>query len=164
MPVIDLKDTTIYLRDRETNWVEVRVGEGNLTYSERRNIDLDKDRGKLARLREGEQEPLDVSFQFLWEYLRSDGAEPPTLEEALKKQGPAASWVSAATDPLSEGVDASAPYSVHIQIVRDSPCGLLEQTVLVEFNWTELAHDSKNGTIDCKGLCNRVVSTSERLT
>lgn len=162
MPIIDLKDTTIYIRDRATNWIEVRIGEGNLTYSERRNIDLDKDRGKLARIRLGEEEPLDIAFQFIWETLRSDGAEPPTLEEAIKGIGAAASWVSAATEPISNTLDTNAPYSVHIQIVRDSPCGLVEQTVFVEFNWAELSHDSKGGTIDCKGICNRAVGLSER--
>lgn len=162
MPIIDLKETTIYLRDRATNWVEVGVGEGNLTYSERRNIDPDKDRGKAARIREGEQELIDVSFQFYWEYLKSSSPESPTIEEALKREGQASSWVSAASEPDTGDLDVNAPFSVHIQIVRTSTCGDLEQTVLVEFNWTELSHDAKNGTIDCRGICNRVNSISER--
>lgn len=162
MPIIDLKNTTIYIRDRSANWVEARIGEGNLSYSEKRTIDLDKDRGHLARVRLGEEEPLDISFQFYWETLRSKDAELPTLEEALKGIGAAAAWVSAATEPIDNTLDTNAPYSVHIQIVRENPCGPLEQTVFVEFNYTELSHDAKGGTIDCKGICNRAIGLSQR--
>jgi hypothetical protein len=161
MPVIDLKDTTIYVRDRETNWVEVRVGEGNLTYSEKRTVDLDKNRGRLSRTKEGEEEPVEVSFAFLWEYLKGKTADPPTLEECLK--GEADGWVSAATNPSSGGLDEKAPFTVHIQVVReDGDCGETEQYAFAEFTYTEITHDMKNGTIDCRGICNRVQVYSQR--
>lgn len=161
MPLIDLKDATIYLRDRATNWVEVRVGEGNLTYSEKRTIEADKDRGNPGRIREGEKELVEVSFEFLWEEIRS-ATDVPTLEEVLK--GMASGWVSAASNPITGDLDPNAPFSVHIQIVRENACGQIEQYLFVEFNYEELAHDMKNASISCKGICNHYQVQAERLS
>lgn len=162
MPVLDLKDATIYIRDRQLNWVEVVVGEGNLTYSEKRNIELDKDRGHMARTREGEEEPVEVSFQFLWELLKSSGSEDPTIEECIK--GEATDWVSTASNPVTGALDTKAPFSVHIQIVwQINNCSKIEQYLFADFNYTELAGDMKNATIDCKGICNHVQKATERI-
>lgn len=162
MPVLDLKDCTIYIRDRALNWVEVVVGEGNLTHNEKRNIDLDKDRGRLARVREGEQEAVEVSFQFYWELLKSSGSEPPSVEEVLK--GEASGWVSTARNPVTGDLDTKAPFSVHLQIVRNIPnCTKSEQYLFADFNYTEVNGDMRNSVIDCKGICNQVQKLVERL-
>lgn len=161
MPVLDLKDCTIYIRDRATNWVEVVVGEGNLTYNEKRNIETDKDRGHLARIREGEQEPTEVSFQFYWELLKSSGSELPSIEEALK--GEYSGWISTASNPVTGDLDTKAPFSVHIQIVRIIPnCTQSEQYLFADFNFTELNGDMRNSTVDCKGICNHVQKKVQR--
>lgn len=161
MPILDLKDATIYIRDRQLNWIEVRVGEGNLTYTEKRNIESDKDRGHLARIREGEEEPVELSFQFMWELLKSSGSEDPSVEEVLK--GEATGWVSTASNPVTGALDTKAPFSVHIQIVWQIPnCSKGEQYLFADFHYTELAGDLKNAVIDCRGICNHFQKYTER--
>lgn len=171
MPLIDLKHTRLYFRDRATNWIEFGVGEGDLTYTAARNIETDKNRGQLSRVREGEQEPLKVSFQFFWKYLRGSNGDPPTIEDVLYHENEAADWVSAATDLIGGTTDASAPFAVHIQIVFTQTCiasdgttyNAGEQIVLPEFHFTELSHSLRDATVSCSGICNRNVAAKQRI-
>lgn len=171
MPLIDLKHTRFYIRDRATNWIELRVGEGDLTYTAARNIETDKNRGGLSRVREGEKEPVKVNFQFNWTYLRGNSGDPPSIEDVLYHENEAADWVSAATDLVDGLTDLNAPFSVHIQIVFTQTCiasdgttfNTGEQIVLPEFNFQELSHSIKDATVSCSGICNRDVALKQRV-
>ena len=66
---IDMKDTTVKLKDGGSNSITVTVGEGNLTYTERRNIDYTLDRGNLDEVREWDQVPVEVRMDFTWLYI-----------------------------------------------------------------------------------------------
>ncbi len=131
--------------------IEVKIGEGNLTYSENRNIDYILDRGLLDDVREGDQVPMDVNFDFQWEYIvGSSGSAIPTVEEALKGTGEAAAWVS--TDS-----DACRPYAVDLEIEYlpvPSTCGDGEVITFSDFRYETLDHDLREGTISCAGRCN----------
>ena len=61
---IDLKKATVWLKDGATpqNTLEIKVGEGNLTYSEKVNREYTLNRGILDKVRDGDQTPMDVSF------------------------------------------------------------------------------------------------------
>ena len=109
-----------------------------------------KSRGILDTVREGDEEPIDVNFQFVWEFITADSGDPPSIEDALKRIGQAAAWVSSNADSL-------APYSVDIEIVYIPVChSVKEEIIILEwFNYTELAHSLKDATIDCKGTCNK---------
>jgi hypothetical protein len=118
MAQIDLKDATVKIKDNGgSNEITVTVGEGNLTFSEKRNMDYILDRGTLDEVREGDEVPIDVSFDFKWDYISgtSSTGGAPSVEEALKKIGNASSWVS--TDS-----DLCRPYSVDIEIFYNPDC------------------------------------------
>jgi hypothetical protein len=150
MPVLDLKDTTIYIKDAGANGVEAKLGEGNLTYSEKRNIEYHKNRGVLDLTREGDEEPIEVSMDFTWEWLKSSvtAGDPPTPLEALKGIGAASGWASAG--------GACEPYAVDIEIVYDPDCGTTESEhiLLSEFRWEQLDYDAQAGAVSVSGKCN----------
>lgn len=150
MALIDLKFAQITLSDGSTNSLVVNIGTGNLEYTEKRNVDLVKRRGELDTAREGDEEAIDVSFQFIWDTLTaSNDEDPPTVEDVLKHRGNAADWVSVAADP-------DAPFAVDIAIVYTPPCSQAAFTIFLnEFYYAELAHSLEDATIDCKGVCNR---------
>ncbi len=132
------------------NAVYVKVGDGNLTYSEKRNLTYIRDRGFLDTVRKGDDEALDVSLDFTWEFLASPSGEPPTVEEALKQIGNASTWVSTS-------VDACESYAVDIVMLNIPPCATdAESITLPEFRWNSVSHDMRGGKISVKGTCNRL--------
>jgi len=151
---IDLKDCTITLKDGDGHSLEVKVGEGNLTYTESRNIQYTLDRGHLDEVREGDEVPMDVKLDFTWEYLRgsplSASGGTPSIEEALKNIGNADDWVSSDSD-------ACRPYAVDIEVVyapQPANCGDKETITLADFRYEKLDHDIKAGTVSVTGKCN----------
>lgn len=137
----------------------VKIGDGNLTFSEKRPMQYIKDRGKLDSVRLGDEEPLDVRLDFQWEFLSSEtGAIIPTIKEALKQQGAASNWVTTGRDPCE-------PYAVDIHIEYTPFCATSQRelVILPEFRWEDLAHDAKAGHVAVTGKCNVVASTDARV-
>jgi hypothetical protein len=142
--------------------LEVTIGDGNLTFDEKRALEYKKDRGRLDVVRLGDEEPVDVNFQFAWTYLSSASTDTiPTVEEALTQTGGAADW-------LSTGIDCE-PYAVDIIMINTpTGCGATDEPseviTLPDFRHTSLAHDPKAGTVTCQGTCNVVRVIRERAT
>jgi hypothetical protein len=134
------------------NMLEVKVGEGTLTYSEKRAVTYVLNRGHIYSVKLGDDSPVEVSMDFIWEFLRSATGEPPTVEEALKQIGNAADWVSSSTDECE-------PYAVNITICYTPPCGDSERIELADFRWESLDHDLKAGQVSVKGNCNIAFAT-----
>jgi len=158
---IDLKYATIIIRDGDTppNELEVKIGEGNLSYTEAKNIEYTLDRGLLDEVREGDQVPVDASLDFVWEYLKGSGGIP-SVEDALKKRGEAASWVS--SDP-----DACRPYAVDLEIQyspQPAACGDMEVITLQDFRYESLEHDLRGGAVAVAGKCNVTEASVVRKT
>jgi len=131
--------------------LNVKLGEGNFTYDENREIEYLRDRGLMDTYREGDEQPMDVSFDFTWEFLKSlSGAGTPTFEDALKQQGAAADWVSSNT------ADPCASFVVDIEIINAPACGsiLAEVIKLPQFFYTQLSHDSDAAQVSVTGQCN----------
>lgn len=141
----------------QPNQIEVTIGEGNLQYTEKRNIEYVRDRGLLDTVREGDQEPVEVRLDATWEFLRGDTSDPPTIEEVLKQVGNAASWVSSSTD-------ACEPYAVNIDIWYNPPCGTTKDEIikLVDFRWESFDHNMKDGQLSISGKCNVTQATVTR--
>ena len=139
------------------NILEVNVGEGNLTFTEKRNIEYRRNRGLLEGVREGDEEPVEVSFDFEWQYLKSSTGDPVTPSEVIKRNGNAAGWVS--TDP-----DPCALYAIDILVLYHEPCGSVQDELIVlqDFRWETLDHNVKDGQISCKGNCNITQAISTR--
>jgi hypothetical protein len=158
---IDLKDATITIQDDGgANSIEVKIGEGNLTYTERRNIDYTLDRGRLDEVREGDEVPMDVRLDFIWDFITgSTGSGIPTVEDALKRVGEAAAWVS--TD-----ADLCRPYAVDIVITHAPSCAASsspqEVITLGDFRYDQLDHDLRAGSVAVTGRCNVTEATVVR--
>ncbi len=164
--VIDLKDVTLKLRDGTTpiaNEIEIKIGEGNLTYSESRNIEYILDRGRLDEVREGDEVPMDIAFEFVWEFIKGDassGGAPPSIEDAFKNRGNAAAWIS--TD-----ADACRPFALDIILENVPNCGVgasadQEIITLPDFRHESLDHDLRAGQISVTGRCNAVEASVVR--
>lgn len=154
MSVLDLKLCTMKLKDGKTptpNGVEIKIGEGNLSYTEKKKRDYLLDKGKLSDVRNGDEAPLEVKFDFQWEFMRSTSSAVavPTIEEALKNIGAAAEWISSDSD-------ACRPYAVDIELVYEPHCGTKETFVFPEFRYDSLDHDLRGGKVAVVGQCNVV--------
>lgn len=130
------------------NKLTVKIGEGNLTYDEKRNMEYVRDRRAISFVRTGDEDPMDVSMDFIWEFLSSDSGDPPTIEEALKQTGNASTWVTSGSDPCE-------PYCVDLVITYTPPCSGVkaERITLKEYRWESGSHDVKQGTVASKGKC-----------
>jgi hypothetical protein len=129
--------------------LEVKIGTGNLTWTEKRNIEYVRDRGALDTVREGDEEPVEVKTDFTWEFLKADTGNPPSVEDAVKQRGEAVGWTSSSDD-------ACEPYAVDIEIWYNPPCSgeKDEQMLLEDFRWEQLDHNLKDGQVSMSGKCN----------
>lgn len=129
--------------------IEVKIGEGNLTYTENKEYEYLTDRGNLDTVREGNEVPMDVVMDFVYEFVRTGTSEIVTPVDALKGIGGAADWTSSSSDPCE-------PYSVDIVILHEPPCGdaETETTVFPEFRHDSLEFDLSAATISATGRCN----------
>lgn len=140
--------------------LEIKVGEGNLTYDEKRTMEYKKDRGALDTVREGDEEPIDIRLDIQWEWLSAGGSDIfPTPEEVLKNEGLASTWTTSAADPCE-------PYAVDIVIDYDPNCSGVdgERITLIDYRWESLNHDLRAGTLATSGKCNVTRASKERVT
>lgn len=153
-----LKNCTVTIKDGGSNSIELKVGEGTVSWSEKRTIEYTLNRGKISSAdggatREGDDQPLDVSFDIIFEYYKSAGTEDPTPVEALKKEGGASTWATTDSD------DPCAPYAVTIEIVYDPDCdsGIdnpIETITIPRFRYESIDADLNAGTLSVSGTCN----------
>jgi hypothetical protein len=153
---IDLKDVTLKIKDGTPvtpNEIDIKIGEGNFTYTEARNIEYTLDRGLLDEVREGDEIPVDVSFDFVWEFITNGTGSGvvPSIEDALKQKAAAAAWVS--TD-----ADGCRPYAVDLELVNSVNCGSssnpIETITIQDFRYESLDHDLRAGTVAVSGRAN----------
>ena len=142
---LDLKNMTIKVKDGTGTplEVEMKVGEGNLTYSEKKTIEYTLDRGVLDEVREGDEVPVEVSFDLTWEIML--GGE---IKEIIKGDDHTTSYVSTDADPCR-------PYACDIEITYTPPCtGANEVVTLPDFRWESIDSDLRAGTLSVTGKCN----------
>lgn len=164
MAQIDLKKSTLTIKDGGSNSVEVKIGEGNLNYTVRRAVEYNLNRGLLSggTVRNGDEAPCEVRFDFTWEYIKGDTSSSgaPSVEDALLGINAASGWTSTDTDVCQ-------PYCVDLELVYDPECGASgnenkETITFADFRYEQLDHDLRAGTIACTGHCNEVRPTSVR--
>lgn len=157
---ISLKDAYLKLSDGAStpNTLLVKIGEGNMTYSEKRNMEYMLNRGVLDDVREGDEIPVDVSFDYVWQYIIGNGSAEVSVEDFLKRTNGASAYIS--SDP-----DACRPYAVDITIeYMPNPysCGDKETITLADFRYEGLDHDVSNASCSCSGRCNITKASIER--
>jgi hypothetical protein len=129
--------------------IDIKIGEGNLTWSEKKEYVYLLDRGDLDTVKEGNEVPVELSMEFVYEHVTTGTSEDITPSDAIKAAGLAADWVSSATD-LCE------PYCVDIVVVHDVPCGTTQDETLTfaDFRFESLDYDLSAATIAVSGKCN----------
>jgi hypothetical protein len=141
--------------------LEIKVGDGTLTYSETKNREYKMNRGRLDRVRDGDEAPMEISTTFAWTYIKAYSTDAiPQPEDCLKQRGVAAGWVSTG--------EACDPYSVNL-VVLNTPTSCVgvtnprEKIVFPEFRYEKLDHDVKAGTISLSGKSNALEPIVTRL-
>lgn len=129
--------------------IEIKIGEGNLTYTEAKDYKYLLDRGLLDTVKEGDEQPLEVSLEFVYEHVTTGTSEAISPVDALKRKNAAIEWVSSSSD-LCE------PYSVDIEVDHAAPCGTSqdEMTLMPEFRYDSLDFNLQDATIAVAGKCN----------
>lgn len=140
--------------------IEVKVGDGNLTYTEARELSYELDRGDLDTVREGDAQPLAVNLQFVYEFVKTGTNLVITPSDALKGVGGAAGWVSSSSD-------ACEPFAVDVVIEHVPACSgagvQAETTTFPDFRYDSLQFDLSAASIAVQGRCNVVGATVVRV-
>lgn len=137
--------------------IDIKIGEGNLTWTENKEYEYLRDRGDLDTVREMDQQPLELSLEFVYEHVTTGTSEPITPVDAVKKRGAASEWVSSSDDPCE-------PYAVDLEVLHCVPCGPFEDELIVfpDFRYDSLEFDLQEATISVSGSCNAVEPIVER--
>jgi hypothetical protein len=140
--LFDLKNAEIRLEDGTPvtpNSIVIKIGEGTVSWTERKERRYILDRGQLDDVRNEDEAPLEVNLGFKWEYITgttgTDGV--PTVIDVLKRINAASSWVS--TDD-----DACRPFAINIVIdYRPVPdhCGDMELITIPDFRYEQIDFD-----------------------
>ena len=149
MAVFSLKDTTIKIKGGGVaEEVEIKVGDGNISWTESRELEYLKDRGQLDAVEETEENPVEVEFTIRWEFFRVVGSITPY--DALTHQNDAANWAT------TDQVDPCGPKSVDIEIAWLPACDTEDQEIytLQAFRYTSINPSGTDRQISVSGSCN----------
>lgn len=160
MAVIDLKDCVLTLKPgtastslNELSDIVFVMGEGNFTWTIARNIEYRLGNGTLAtaKVREGDEIPMEVSFEGDWETV--DSTALVSEEEILA--------VLNSTGQSSDTADVCAVGSCDIELAYTPECATDSgQTYTFPyFRWENCSFDASAGTISISGKCRAKVPT-----
>lgn len=163
MAQVSLKLCTLVIQDSGgSNSITVTIGDGNFSWTENKEREYVLDRGNIDEIRDGDDAPVEVSFDARWEYITgvsvaSGSSATPTISDALKQEGAAGAWVS--TD-----ADTCRPYCVDLILTYSPYCntGDKETITFEDFRYESLAFDTDAGRISVSGKCNILTPTSVR--
>jgi len=139
--------------------IEIQVGEGNLTWTEAKEYEYLRERGDLDTVKEADEQPVEMSLEFVYEYIKTQSGQTITAVDALKRTGEASEWVSSSAD-LCE------PYCVDMLVKHCVPCGTDEDedVLFTDFRYESLDFDTGEATIAVSGRCNVSEPTVTRST
>jgi hypothetical protein len=128
--------------------LEIKIGDGNLTYTEHSEYEYLLDRGDLDTVKEGNQVPMDVKLDAIFEHITQGTSEAVSPMDALKGIGGASAWVSTTSDPCE-------PFSIDIVVVHTPPCGTpqVETTTFPDFRSESREINFKDATLSVSGKC-----------
>lgn len=139
--------------------LSVKLGDGNLTYTEAKEYEYLRDRGNLDTVKEADEQPVEVNLEFVYEFIKSSSGKDVTPVEAIKQLGQASDWISSSSDQCE-------PYAIDILLKHCVPCGTDEDedVLLQDFRWESLDYDLQAATIAVTGKCNVSDATVTRST
>jgi hypothetical protein len=137
--------------------LEIKIGEGDISWTESRGFIYDLDRDRLDTVRQDVEVPLAVDSSFTYEYIKSQTGRPITPVEALKGTGAASEWVSSSSD-LCE------PYAVNLRVRHLVPCGTDqdEDVVFPDFRYETLEFSIADASVSVAGQCNSTEALATR--
>lgn len=137
--------------------IDIKIGDGNVTYTEANEYEYDLDRGILDTVRAGDEVPMDVSLDFVYEYITTGTSETVSPMDALKKIGAASEWRSSSSD----GCEA---YAVDIEVVHTPICTTqaIETTIFPDFRSESREVDLGEASVAVSGRCNVTQPTLTR--
>jgi len=137
--------------------LNIKIGDGNLTYTENNEYEYDLDRGVLDTVRAGDQVPLDLSLDFVYEYITTGTGEEISPMDALKQIGGASDWVSSSADPCE-------PYAIDVVVIHTPICTTqeIETTVFPDFRSESREADLGEASVSVTGRCNAIQPTITR--
>jgi hypothetical protein len=137
--------------------IDIKIGDGNITYTENTNYEYELDKGALDTVREADEAPMDVNIDFVYEFITTGTGEAITPMDALKQKGNASEWVTTSSD-LCE------PYCIDFEVEYVPPCGGAEKeiTLFPEFRPDSKEVDLGEAQISISGRCNAVEPTVTR--
>jgi hypothetical protein len=126
----------------------IKVGEGDLKYTENPTYQYFLDRGILDTVRLGDDTPMNVDLNFVFEHITTGTNETIAPMDALKRMGSASEWVSSATDKCE-------PYSVDLIVEQDPPCGTNQKDIFTfpDFRADKREASFKDANIAISGRC-----------
>ncbi len=129
--------------------ITISIGEGDLTWTEARELIYDLDRDLLDTVRLGADIPLEIDLAFTFEYVTTESGQAITPVDAIKRIGEATEWVSSSSD-------ACEPYAVDIFVVHCVPCGTDQDQdfTFPDFRYESLDYSIQDASISVSGKCN----------
>ena len=128
--------------------INIKMGDGNLTYTEHRDYQYLLDRGYLDTVREPKDVPMDVKVDGVYEHIVSITGENVTPIEALEGTGRASEWVSSSADQCE-------PYCIDLEVDYEPPCApsQAELSVFPMFRAETREMNFNAATINLTGKC-----------
>jgi len=139
--------------------LEIKIGDGNVTYTEASEFEYDLDKGVLDTVRAGDQVPMEVSLDFVYEYITTGTSETTSPMDALKQIGDASEWRSSSSDPCE-------PYAVDVEVIHTPLCTTqeIETTIFPDFRSESREPDIGEAAVAVSGRCNATQPTITRTT
>jgi len=139
--------------------VEIRIGDGDLSWTESREVLYDLDRDLLDDVRLGPEQPLELNSAFIFEWAATGSGEAISPVDAIKRIGAADEWVSSDSDQCR-------PYALDIVVDHVVPCGTNQDQrfTFEDFRWESLEYSIQDASITLSGRCNRTDATVSRLS
>lgn len=140
-------EARVYVSDPKK--LEFEIGDGNFTFSEKREREYKLSRGRMSRVKDADEAPMDVNFDLIWESLTSHSGADISPRDALKRKGEAADWVSTG--------DECEPYAVDILLDKRPDCATLakpnELIIFPQFRYTSIDGDLSASQMSVPGQC-----------
>lgn len=156
MAVVNIRDAEVTVSSGGSEEATLHIADGNVTYTERRNIEYIMDRGKLDEVRNGDEAPVEVSINATWKYVdtTSGAGADDDVETIVKGTG----------GLVSTDTDTCRPYACDIEIACAPDCSgsgvTTSKTItLPDFRWESFEFNVKDGTIAISGKCNTTAAT-----
>lgn len=137
--------------------LDIKVGDGNISWDETYNYEYEMDRSRIDSVVEGDDEPLSVTLDLVYEFVTAvTGSLVPTPEDVLKKRGEATDWITAGADPCEV-------FAVDVEVDHAPPCAAEHEiTTFPEFRWDNISHDLGQASLNVRARCKTIEPTTIR--